>query len=368
MPLGLDPAMRWARRLLFGLLVAAALAWGAIALAAWAVSAPPGEPAGEPSDAARAAASDYLAALAPMPEGWRPARFAPEPGVSLEVGRLDATAPRQGTVVFVPGYTAPLDLFGAEYARLAAAGWDVAAISQRGQGRSDRFGAAHDMGHVEDYADLTRDLAAWTAEQEGPVALMGVSKGAHTVLRTLAERETDVIGAVAVVPMVAIRTEPFPPLLARALGEVADRSGLGRRYAPGPGAWDRAERFLDDGFVSGGTVCTDDPARAHLRDALFTLDPALRVDAPSLGWVAATMRSTAALPGMAETIAAPVLMVTATEDRIVSTEAASALCAAMPDCAEVALEGPHCLLEGRRDRAEAVMDAALGFLDGLAAP
>lgn len=365
MPVGLDPAVRVLRRLLAALAITAGVALALVLLAAWWVSAPATDAPVTASPEAEAAARGYLAALAPLPEGWEPGRFAPEPGVSLETGFLAAAAPRRGTVVLVPGYTAPLELYAEEYAALSAAGWDVAAISQRGQGRSDRFGAAPDMGHVEDYADLTRDLSAWIAEQDGPVALMGISKGGHVALRTLAEREPDVVAAAVIVPMIRFDTGPFPPLAARALTGAADRFGLGHRYAPGLGPWDRAERFLDAGFTGTGTVCSADATRAHLRDALYVLDPALRVDAPSLGWVAATFRSQSLLDGMAGRVGVPVLMVTAGEDRIVSTPAASRFCDAMGACREVRLpDAPHCALEGDRARSREIMAEVIAFLEG----
>ncbi|MBM2576692.1 alpha/beta hydrolase [Jannaschia sp. Os4] len=354
--------MTWLRRLGGTVAALALLAVGALALAGWAVSTPPGDPVPDPSPEARAAATAYLGALAPLPGGWTAGRFSAEPGVTLEVGRLPAAAPRKGTVVVVPGYTAPLELYGEEFAALAAAGWDVAALSQRGQGRSDRFGAARDMGHVEDYADLTRDLAAWIDVQAPPVAVMAMSKGGHVALRTLGERDVEVAALAAIVPMVDITTEPFPRPVARALAEVSDRVGLGGRYAPGPGAWDRAERFLDPGWTGAPTVCADAPERAHLRDALYVLDPDLRVDAPSLGWVAATLRATARLPAFAARVEVPILMVNAGRDRIVDAGAASALCAAMADCTERWLpEAPHCALEGDRARSAEILAAVTAF-------
>ncbi|MEM8850067.1 MAG: hypothetical protein AAGE03_08535, partial [Pseudomonadota bacterium] len=86
-----------------------------------------------------AAARAYLERLEDLPEDFVFGRFEPTPGIVLETGRLAARGASRGTVVFVPGYTAPLELYAQEMRALAEAGWDVAALVLRGQGRSVRL-------------------------------------------------------------------------------------------------------------------------------------------------------------------------------------------------------------------------------------
>jgi lysophospholipase len=308
-----------------------------------------------------ARAERYLATLPDLPPDWRFDRFEVEPGVPLEVGFLPARGARRGTAVVVPGFTAPLELHADEYVRLAEGGWDVAALSQRGQGRSPRLTPDPDLGHVEDYARLAADLRAFAAAQEGPVVAMAISMGGHTALRAAAEGAPFAAVAV-VVPMVAILTADVPEWQARLLSGTMDRLGLGARYAPGGGPWS-PEPFVTDAPPEG-SICTADPARAHLRDALFLRHPELRVAAPSVGWVAATLRSQAWLRGRGPELTPPVLMVTAGRDGLVDTAAAQALCDAAPACEELHLpEAMHCVLEGVDPEADRAMDAILTFFE-----
>ena len=168
--------------------------------------------------------------------------------------------------------------------------------------------------------------------------------------------------------MVGIELGPVPRWAARALAEVMARTGLGGRYVPGGGPWDGAAAF-GEGAALAGTICADDGARAHLRDALFTLDAGLRVDAPSVGWVAATLRSEDRLAAEAPGIAVPVLVATAGRDRIVSTPRAAALCRRIAGCARSHWErAPHCILEGDRATAAAVMERVVAFLAARGEP
>ncbi|WP_308915137.1 alpha/beta fold hydrolase [Jannaschia sp. LMIT008] len=340
-----------------------------VACAGVAVTTAPGDGSDPGATSAQQdAARAYLAAsLTPLPDDWRTDRFDTAPGIVLETGALPARGTRRGTVVFVPGYTAPLEMYADEMVRLADAGWDVAAVSQRGQGRSTRTGPVPDMGHVTDYADLTADLASFVAAQAGPVAIVAVSKGGHVALRTAAERAPDILGLAAIVPMVEIRTDPFPGWIGRTLAETMVRTGLGERYAPGPGSWDRAALFDPDGGSDEPTRCSGTPERAHMRDALFTLDSNLRVDAPSMAWVAATLRSQDRLRALGPAIAVPTLMVTAGRDTIVRSDAAARLCDVARDCRRIHLpDAMHCALEGDRATSARIMDDVVAFLDTLA--
>ena len=330
-------------------------------------------PAGAPvpvSPTQEAAARAYLDANLPaMPEGWAWDLFAPEQGVALEVGRAPAVGAAKGTVLYVPGFTAPLDMYGHELTRLAEAGWAVAAISPRGQGRSARGGPDGEMGWVDDHRRLAEDVAAFVETLEPPVAVLAVSMGGHVALRMAAEVDPEPVAAYALVaPMVAIRTDPFPDAVARGLSRGFELTGLGATYALGRGPWDDAARFDDPAALARGTDCARDPARAHLREALFALEPELRVGGPSAAWVARTFRSQDLLARAAPDIDAPVWMALAGEDRVVDTDAAAAMCAAMDDCAETRFEGArHCMFEDAPETREALIDGALAFFEAARA-
>ncbi|KIT15206.1 lysophospholipase L2 [Jannaschia aquimarina] len=325
-------------------------------------------PAGTPpaaTESQQAAAQAYLAQnLAPMPDGWDRDLFLAAPGVTLEVGTAPAAGPAKGTLVFVPGYTAPLDMYGAEFSRLRAAGWNVAAFSYRGQGRSVRRGPDPQMGWMGDMAHLAADLAAYVRTLDGPVGVMAVSKGGHIALRMAIDAGPDVLGYALVAPMVAIRTEPFSPGLAQGLAMALPVIGLADTYAPAQGPWDGADVFDDPAALAEGGTCARDPARAHLREALFTLEPGLRVGGPSARWIAEVFEAQDVLRDRAGDIATPVWMALASDDGSVVTEASEALCRAMGDCVSVEVpDSLHCMIEDRPEIRDAVFDGALAFFE-----
>ena len=246
------------------------------------------------------AARAYLAGLEPIPAELVSGRFEPAPDIVLETGSLAATGPRHGTVVFVPGYSAPLELYGRELRVLSEAGWDVEAIVMRGQGRSVRLTERYDLGHVEDYANLVDDLSAFVARQDGPVVVVGLSMGAHVALRMMAERRApNVIAAATIVPLVRVAIPGAARAASRALARALTAAGGGERYLPGTVPWERREPFTELISRGQGTICTPDFERAHLRRALMEVDAELRVETPSAGWADATFRSTDHFDGIA---------------------------------------------------------------------
>ncbi|MEM7644124.1 MAG: alpha/beta hydrolase [Pseudomonadota bacterium] len=303
------------------------------------------------------AARAYLERLEKLPEDFAFGRFEPTPGIVLETGRLAARGPSRGTVVFVPGYTAPLELYAQEMRALAEAGWDVAALVLRGQGRSVRLATRYDLGHVRDYANLTADLAAFVARQEGPIVVVGLSQGAHVALRMAADYAPEVLAYALIVPMIGIPGGR----VGRGVADLLARNGAAGAYLPGSLPWPRRTPFTR--LVGRGNVCQPDADLANLRRALMEVDPDLRVEVPSAGWVSATFASIDVLERIGPSVEAPVLMVTAGRDRVVSSRAAGRLCARMSDCREVRLPGaPHCAVEGDARRSPVVMEAVTGFL------
>ena len=83
-------------------------------------------------------AASYLEGkLTAIPQGWQWGSFTPQPGVSLRTGMIDS-ANAKGTVIVVPGFTAPIEMTMREIVKINAAGYRVASMEYRGQGESYR--------------------------------------------------------------------------------------------------------------------------------------------------------------------------------------------------------------------------------------
>ena len=69
----------------------------------------------------------------------------------------------RGTAVIFPGRTEYAEKYGPVAGELVARGFAVAVIDWRGQGLSDRHPRNAMLGHVHDFADYQRDVAALMA-------------------------------------------------------------------------------------------------------------------------------------------------------------------------------------------------------------
>jgi alpha-beta hydrolase superfamily lysophospholipase len=318
--------LRWA---IIALLALPFLAWASGALLHYSEQSASAEVSPEFQMNAR----EYLDAnLVALPESWRFERFQREDGVELEA----AFAPVEnaiGTIIISPGYTAPLELMGAVVQDFQTEGYNIAALSTRGQGRSHRALENDEKAWMKTYQTPANDLAAFSklvAERmPGPQFIFGISQGAHIALRMGMSENTEVKAMSLSVPMVKIATDPWPYAVAMGIGQFFSGTGLGEMYAPGRGNWKPTQTKWGE-----PTECNSNPDTAWRRDALFALDPELRSHAPSTQWLAATARSTKFLMDGQNTanLRVPVLMSLAGNDTIVQTADAETLCGMLSSC------------------------------------
>ena len=310
-----------------------------------------------------ATARAYLAeAQSPLPEGAVFGTFEREPGVVLETLTLAHPDPK-ATIVLVPGYTAPLEIYAHTIRVFHETGYAVAALSQRGQGRSWRPLPNPEKGYVEDYRDLSADLAAFIGTIDGPVVVYGNSMGGHIALLMAGTEDVDVAAYALLVPMAKILTGEFPYGVARAMTGFYSAIGFGANYGFGRGDW----RF-DSRDPAKATDCSANPARAHTRHMMVALDPELRVQDVTNQFVWETMRSTEAVATneYLARIDVPVLTIVAGDDRVVQTEAAEANCKAMSDCRIVKYSAArHCIMHESPQQRLEVLDTALTFFDSV---
>lgn len=349
--------MRRLIKILFGVII---LIFGLLVAAGFATTSDRHEYA-EMTDDQTATARAYLAnAQTPVPDGAVFGWFERDPGVALETLTLPHPDAR-ATIVVVPGYTAPLEVYASTYQAFHDAGYAVTGLSQRGQGRSWRPLPNPEKGHVEDYGDLAKDLAAYIKSLDGPVMVYGNSMGGHIAMLMAGSEDVDVAAYTLLVPMAKILTGEFPYGVAKAMTGFFTLMGFGENYGFGRGDWAFASRNPAD-----ETDCSANPARAHTRHMIVALDPQLRVQDVTNQWVWRTMQSTAEAAGAdhLSRITAPVLSITAGDDRVVQTDAAEANCSAMPNCRIKRFDAArHCIMHEGQAQKDAVHDAAIAFFD-----
>jgi len=274
---------------------------------------------------------------------------------------------RRGTLIVLPGHQE----FAEKYEELAEwatyRSWEVRFLEWRGQGLSDRVLEDRQKAHHRDFAIPARDLADWLdARGEDlvrPVIVVAHSMGAHLALRALIDRPLMPVDAlVLAAPMLVPSTRPFPAAVARLSSALAVRLGFAERFAPGQGPHILERQRFDRNPV------TSDPDRWAVHHDHFRERPELALGGVTWGWLDAAKRSwrvvDATAPG---TIHAPVLILSAPEDRMVVSRLHPDFCARLADCELAVFPGArHELFMEADEHRQRVLQQVEAFLDRFA--
>jgi len=303
------------------------------------------------TDEQRSQALAYLEGkITPTPSDWEFETFSPERGVDLRTGIVDAPNAK-GTVVFVPGFTGTIEMSMETITQLNNAGFRVAAIEYRGQGKSYRPISHPEKGYVEDYGLLGSDLAKFAhhVKRDGePLFFFSISKGAHITMRMAAEQSIDVSAYALVVPMIKINTGELSYSFVKNLAQTLNAVGLGNMYSPGSSQW--PPQPLIFGEANG---CNSNPDTAQLQSAMFALDETLRTRGASIKWLKETTASTEKLlsPGFMNAVKQPVKIFTAGDDRLVRSDVATEFCSSLRNCTVKHFqEARHCINRESQER------------------
>ena len=312
------------------------------------------------TDAQKQMAREYLAPILPdMPAGWQWSELEVEPGIKLRTGKISAENPK-GTIVIASGYSAPIETSSTAIIRFHQAGYSVAALDRRGQGKSWRPLPNPEKGYVKDYAEYSADLHAFLKQQQGPVFVYAISQGAHVALRMAGEHAPDVKAYALVVPMVKIKTEPWPYRVAGAISSFYALTGQGDYYSIGRRDWD-----INNITFGSPTTCNPNPKTAQMRDALVALDPQLRISGTTNQWVHASMASTLKItsPVFRAKINKPVLMFNAGDkETYVNPDAARQMCNGLRNCRSVDYpKASHCITIEDPAVGDDIRDRTLAF-------
>jgi lysophospholipase len=234
----------------------------------------------------------FHADVAGAPEGARAFWLTASDGVRLRA--VVWSGGRRGTAVVFPGRTEFAEKYGRVAGLLVARGFAVAVIDWRGQGLSDRPPLNPMLGHVDDFRDYQRDVAALldlVAELElpAPLHLFAHSMGGCIGLRTLLER-SDFRVAVFSAPMWRLHMKAATRELTTRMTRLAYLAGLGARLTPGA----RAEPTAIAIGFEGNALTSDPQVFAWCLDQI-TVHPELALGGPSMQWTSAALQEMARL-------------------------------------------------------------------------
>jgi lysophospholipase len=259
----------------------------------------------------------------PVPEGARVGVFETEDKVRLRYAlwpRLGGV--HRGTVCIVQGRTEFIEKYFETISDFQKRGFAVATFDLRGQGGSDRLIRNAKLGFVEKFDDYWVDLRSFHAEIllpdcPPPFYLVGHSMGGLVCLFAALRNRLMFDRIFLSAPMVAIDDQPMSMAGMARLAEALSFIGLGR-FPIGR----RADRAPSEATFPGNALTSDLPRYMRSVDVLRER-PDLTVTSPTVRWTAAAMRAMAeaATDGFPSAIRAPVLMLAAARDEVVSPSA-----------------------------------------------
>ena len=237
----------------------------------------------------------FLDDIAYGPDGGAAYWLHTSDNVKIRVGHwpLDAA---KGSVLIFPGRTEFIEKYGQSAAHFADRGFASLAVDWRGQGLAERLLDNPLIGHVNQFSDYQKDVAALIrAARElnlpRPFYLLAHSMGGAIGLRAAIEGLA--VKAVAFSgPMWGIKIAPHLKPMAWTLSHLMPRVGQGHRLTPST----RIEHHvLADGFE--GNLLTRDRRQFEIMREQLTKHPELSLGGPSLGWLREALLETKHLAG-----------------------------------------------------------------------
>ena len=257
----------------------------------------------------------------PAPEGLRAGYFVTPDKVRIRYATFPKTeGAAKGTVCLVQGRTEFIEKYFETVTDFQKRGFAVATFDWRGQGGSDRLIGNKTLGYVRSFDDFWTDLKAFHAnvllpDCPSPFYLVGHSMGGLVALIT-GTRDRMMFDRIFVsAPMVGLDHQP---LSFGGMAVVADTlSMLGMARMP-------VGRAQDD--PPSEKAFPSNPLTSDLVRYMRTVDtwrerPDLLIGRPTYRWAAAAMHAMAfaATDRFPQAIKAPVLMLAAALDQVVST-------------------------------------------------
>ncbi|PHM23140.1 lysophospholipase L2 [Xenorhabdus ehlersii] len=239
-------------------------------------------------------------------------------------------------------------------------GYDVFVIDHRGQGRSGRMLDDRQKGHVEEFDHYVDDLAKFIELEVAPrqshrYYAMAHSMGGAILSRFLIRYQEPIFRAVALcAPMFGINL-PMPRWLANFLVNQAEPNVKRRNaYALSTGQWRPLPYFIN--------LLTHSYARYQRYLRYYADYPELRLGGPTYHWMRESMLMGDNLIENAGKIQTPLIVLQASEDKIVSNRELLAFCASHQN--PLIIQGAHHEILFEKDvlRAQA-LNAICDFFD-----
>lgn len=215
-------------------------------------------------------------------------------GVRIRVAHWRNAARPKGTIFILQGRTENIEKYGRAVEQFQKEGYDAFAIDWRGQGLSDRLTDDRMMGHVGQYRDYQKDLAAFMKVARElnlpkPWFLFGHSLGACVGLQSLIDG-LPVNASAFSAPLWDINLPSLQKIAAWPFSWAAQAIGKGATYSPGT----RGESYVLTTEFSANRL-THDPDMYRYYQSVSENLVDQQIGGPSLGWLFQTLKETSRL-------------------------------------------------------------------------
>jgi lysophospholipase len=210
-------------------------------------------------------------------------------GVRIRVGHWRSDGVERGTVLMFPGRTEYIEKYGPLAAEMGRRGFATLSVDWRGQGLADRLIRDLRVGHVDQFPDFQKDVAAVVQlaqdlELPRPWHMIGHSMSGAIGLRAVIEG-LPVETCVFTGPMWGIHMSAIMRPVGWAVSHLAPKVGLGARLAPSM----KYEGYVTIEPFEGNTLTTD-RAMYEMMQAHLAMHPELGLGGPSLTWLREALR------------------------------------------------------------------------------
>jgi|TARA_R110002126_G_C10490653_1_gene504175 lysophospholipase len=204
--------------------------------------------------------------------------------VRVRVGVYDSEVESKGTILLMLGRFGYIERYGRVAKTFAQNGFSTAVIDWRSQGLSDRMADDPQAGHVEQFSDYQKDVAALIQAADEldlpkPYFLVGVSMGACIGFRAMLDG-LPVTAAAFISPMFGIKMSSVQRIAAWPLSLAFKRFGIGNKYVPGEGAdiYILETPFEDNNLTHNSTMYDYWVKQAQAA-------PELQIGGPTMSWL-----------------------------------------------------------------------------------
>lgn len=295
-------------------------------------------------------AAPYYADVADGPENGAAYWAKTSDGLRIRVGVWPCETAK-GTLLLFPGRSEYVEKYARFASEVTAEGYAMLAIDWRGQGIADRLLPDRRIGHVVDFTDYQKDVAAALAlatelDLPKPWHVLGHSMGGAIALRAVIEG-MDVLSATFTGPMWGILMNPVIRRLAKLLYHTSGWFGRGNGLPPTASA----ENYILASPFEGNTL-TNTPEMWEYMKAQITAYPDMALGGPSIHWLGEALRECRYLMN-ADPPPVPAICFVGEDEAIVDRDAMRRRMAAWPGGSyQVVDDAQHeILMEGAETRA-----------------